>query len=303
MLPAPTSELASRVLVTGASGFIGRHLADALLAAGKSVSLIVKSGSEADCLERWGTRVSIFAFDGSSASMQAIMRSAQPDTVFHLASRFLAQHTPEDVPSLIGSNLLFGTQLLDAMRECSVPYFINAGTSWQHFEQDSYAPVNLYAASKQAFEAMLRYYSDACGLSAITLKLFDTYGPKDPRPKLIHLLQKSQDAAEPLALSPGEQVLDLLYIDDVVAAFMQAATLIRTHAPGHHAYGLPSGERLRLRDLVSVVESTTGRPCHIAWGTRPYRPREVMQPWSGEPVLPGWAPRVSLFEGIKLTLG
>ena len=68
------------------------------------------------------------------------------------------------------------------MKEVGVKILVNTGTSWQHYENKDYSPVNLYAATKQSFEAILQYYVEVASLKAITLKLFETYGLDDPRP-------------------------------------------------------------------------------------------------------------------------
>jgi nucleoside-diphosphate-sugar epimerase len=294
--PALTFHKSPRLVLTGGTGFVGRHLTDALLKTGAHISLIVLPGTADFCRDRWGASVDIYPHDGTADTLVTALKTAAPDVVIHLAALFVSQHSAADIAPLIQSNLLFGTQLLEAMRSAGVRRLVNTGTSWQHGQHD--APVNLYAATKQAFETLIDYYTDTEHFAVTTLKLFDTYGPHDPRPKLTTLLRQSQSAAQPIAFSGGEQILDLLYIDDVVSAFMHAAQLTHT---GHQRYGLPSLERLTLRALVARLDALTGTPCRIDWGARPYRAREVMQPWSGQPALPGWTPRISLDEGLRRT--
>jgi hypothetical protein len=141
-------------------------------------------------------------------------------------------------------------------------------------------PVNLYAATKQAFEDILSYYVDAHGLKVMTLALFDTYGPGDPRQKLVSLLWKTALSGQELAMSPGEQLIDIVYIDDVLDAFVVAADLLMEQSEGHLRYGISSGQPIRLIDLAKIFEEASGLTLPISWGGRPYRPREVMKPWS-----------------------
>jgi nucleoside-diphosphate-sugar epimerase len=163
--------------------------------------------------------------------------------------------------------------------------------------------VNLYAATKQACEDILAYYHDAQGLSCLTLKLYDTYGPGDQRRKLINLLLDAARTGEPLALSPGEQEVELTHLDDVTAAFARAADLLlHSEAPLLAAYLVP-GTRLTVRELVAQVIQATGRPIDAEWGGRPYRPREVMVPVaSADRCLPNWAPEVELEAGLAACL-
>lgn len=279
-------------MVTGATGYIGSSLAKRLVAEGWDVHAVVRTNTRLDALDPLFPSITVHRHDGSTRGMIQLVGDARPDVVFHLASLFLAQHRPEDVEALISSNLLFSTQLAEAMAANQVKHLINTSTSWQHYENAEYNPVNLYAATKQAFEDILAYYINAHGLRVMTLALFDTYGPGDPRPKLISLLWKTALSQEPLAMSPGEQMIDLVHIDDVTEAFVIGAAQLPQQSQEHMQYGISSGMPLRLIDLVAVFEQATGLKLPIVWGERPYRPREVMIPWSNYMTLPGWEPRV-----------
>lgn len=292
-----------RALVTGATGFVGSHLVKHLTHAGWDVGIIVLPGSSLQPLGDARHRVSVFPHDGTMAGMQDIAASFQPDVAFHLASLFLSQHRTEDVDQLLTSNVLFATQLVEALTATTCTRFVNIGTSWQYFEGNDYNPVNLYAATKQAFDDILRYYLEATPLKAITLTFFDTYGPDDPRRKLISLLHDAAESGSRLQMSPGEQRIDLVHVDDVVAAMIRAATLLETQECALARYGVSSGRAPSLKDLVALIERIVGKPLNIEWGGRPYRPREVMQPTCPYPTLPGWQPQVGLEHGLRQTMG
>lgn len=283
-----TSGKRNVALVTGASGFVGGHIARRLVREGWEVHAISRPGSRLPDVPEFKC-VKNHVHDGSTESMVACMDQAKPDVVFHLASLFLAQHATKDVASMIQSNVLFGNQLLEAMKVNGVNCLINTGTSWQHYNNEDYNPVCLYAATKQAFEAILEYYVQACDIKAITLKLFDTYGSDDPRPKLFHLLDKAASSGEPLNMSAGEQLIDLVHVDDVVEAFMVAARRIGS-VRQHEIYGVSSGHPRPLKELVELYAKKSGLHIPVNWGARPYRYREVMVPWSKYETLPGWSP-------------
>lgn len=230
-----------------------------------------------------------------------LVRQAKADVVFHLASQFIAGHTHADVETLIGSNILFATQLAEAMAANRNIYLINTGSAWQH-DDGGYAPVNLYAATKQAFEDILAYYGSAHGLRVITLILFDTYGPADPRGKLLSILGQAMKSGEPLSLSPGRQLIDLVYIDDVIDAYVHCADLLPRQKDWHARYGISSGQPRTVRELVAVIEAAMGVSLPVKWGGRPYRDREVMVPWTQSTPPPGWAPKTPLELGIARTM-
>lgn len=288
-----------RALITGGTGFIGSHLTRRLVRGGWEVHIISASGRH-DLLQDLANELTFHVHDGSTGQMCEIVANARPDMVFHLASLFLSEHTAEQVEPLIQSNILLGTQLVEAMSAHGVRLLVNTGTSWEHFCNSPYSPVNLYAATKQAFEAVLQYYVEAKGLRAVTLKLFDTYGPDDPRPKLFTLLRRIAGEQTALAMSPGEQLIDLVHVDDVVEAFwLSAERLFAGVVEGHERYAVSSGAQLRLRDLVELFGRVTGRTLPIEWGGRPYRDREVMVPWNVGPAVPGWQPRIGLEDGLR----
>jgi nucleoside-diphosphate-sugar epimerase len=292
------------VLLTGGAGFVGSHLARACLELGWDVSIIYQPGASLELVEDILDRAKIYPASDETADVIRVMRLVRPDLVFHLASIFISEHVPADILKLVQSNITFGTQVLEAMAASRVPFIVNAGTSWQHYNDEQYNPVNLYAATKQAFEDILEYYVQAGNLRAITLKLFDTYGPHDPRQKIFHLLSRAADEGTHLEMSPGEQCIDLVYVDDVVAAFLVAARrLLEGKVPGHERYAVTSQKPVSLRSLVEIYERVTGQTLDIGWGGRPYRNREVMQPLSSGAVLPGWKPVVDLPEGIRICRG
>ncbi|MDR3392566.1 MAG: NAD-dependent epimerase/dehydratase family protein [Sulfuriferula sp.] len=288
-------------LVTGGTGFVGANLLRRLVSDGWDVHVIVRPGSDLGMLSGIEHSIRVHVHDGSTEQLTAIVKFASPQIVFHLASLFLAQHTPQDIAPLINSNLLFSTQLVEAMSVTGVRHLINTGTSWQHYENKDYSPVCLYAATKQAFEAVLTYYVDAAQLAAVTLQLFDTYGPNDPRAKLFTLLRKTACSGEPLLMSPGEQLIDLVYIDDVLDAYLLAADrLLQSQVNRHEIYAVTSGEPIKLCDLVEMYSRIIGLPLAVEWGARAYRLREVMLPWNQGQVVPGWKPKVALAAGIAL---
>jgi len=287
------------VLITGATGFIGFHLARRLARSGCTVHLLIRKGGESRLAELNQPYVPHY-YDGTTDSVIKAVDSAAPEVVFHLASLFLARHEPRDIEPLINSNLLFGTQLLEAMSLTGKTLLVNAGTGWQHYENAAYSPVALYAATKQAFEAIIRYYVEARGFHVTTLKLFDTYGPEDPRPKLLSLLAQAAFEKKKLTMSPGEQLIDLVNIDDVLDAFEIAGErLLAGKGEPEETFAVSSGSPVSLKKLIELFQSVTGNQIEVEFGALPYRPREVMVPWTKGSRLPGWRPKVSLEEGLR----
>jgi nucleoside-diphosphate-sugar epimerase len=297
----------SHIAITGASGFIGSRLTWRLLSNGAKVTAIVRERSDVAYLQQsenthnlhiarlaadYSNLNDIFASSASSASSAF-------DAVVHLAACTDGGDDEGATRRLIEANLLFPSLILAAMQTHKVRAFINTGTSWQNAESAEFRPFNLYAASKQAFEQVMIHHVEA-GLAAVTLRLFDVYGPNDPRNKIINLLLRASQSKDLLDMTRGEQKIDLVHVDDVCGAYEAALQYVlgrplRTHA----VFGVSSGRPLPMRNLVGVFDEARGVRCPINWGKRPYRDREIMSPYSGLEEVPGWQPTIELAAGLK----
>lgn len=292
--------MSARALVTGSTGFIGGALTRRLVQDGWEVHSVVRPSSNPEAIAGLRNICQLHTHDGSTEQLLSIMREADPHVVFHLASLFLAEHQPVNVEDLIHSNVLFSTQLVEAMVRNDCKRLVNTGTSWQHYHTTDYRPVNLYAATKQAFEDILLYYHDAHQLSVITLKLLDTYGPDDRRGKFVNLLQHGAQSGETLRVSPGDQLIDVVHVEDVTRAFWMAADrLVSVGSSILEAYCVSSGRPISLRELVRSFQDAGALELEVEWDARPYRTREVMAPGCDRPWLPGWEPLVSLNQGLR----
>jgi nucleoside-diphosphate-sugar epimerase len=290
-----------RMLLTGATGFVGETVARRFIKEGWQVHLLVSAHSDLSNLDNIRARIGVHIHDGSMPSMRRIFDGARPEIVTHLASRFIADHSVDDVDAMVRSNIGLSAQLAEVASLTGVAGFLNAGTSWQTFEGDERRCVNLYAATKEAFEGLLRWYADARGLRALTLKLYDTYGPGDRRRKLVKILANAARTGEVVDMSPGEQIMDLTHVDDIANAFAIAAERVLSGSSATYESFFLSGTRLTLKELVAKVGAVDGSVLNIRFGGRPYRPREVMMPWTGTG-LPGWQPTITLDEGIRQML-
>lgn len=289
-----------RILLTGATGFIGSWLTPRLQQDKHSLIAVVRNTTDTTRLEASGITI---IRDTDIAPLESALRSKGPiDGVVHLASFFQAAHQPADVEPMVAANVLFPARILQAAVDCGVRWFINTGTAWQHFSGDeSYSPVNLYAATKQAYEDIARYYVEAHNLQFLTLALSDTYGPGDTRRKLLNLWCQTARTGTPLDMSDGKQQISLVYASDVAEAFAHVINGLhhdQSALPLSQTYNVVSNEIVSIRELATLFESTTGIALPLRWGMRPKRQREVVVPWQGGIRIPGWHPVVSLSTGI-----
>ena len=277
-----------RALITGVTGFLGGYVARCLLEDGWQVTAIVRASSQVNVLPV-ELRENIQFYNADRMKLPEIVQDAAPDVVFHLATYYTTVHTYEEIDRLVASNIAFGTKLLEAMDVNNVRRLVYARSSWQHYNGDAYEPANLYAATKEAFDAIVKFYTAAGGLQTISLTLFDTYGEDDRRNKLLAVLPQLAAEGRRLALSPGEQLVDFVHAEDAARAFVLAGTYLvdgRYELCGD--YVISSGMAVTLRELIRRYEEMCGEKMPVDWGARPYREREIMIPWRGSRILPGW---------------
>ena len=289
-----------KLLVTGSTGFIGTHLVNRLLKDGHEVHCILRPAHR-DIIQK-GTKT--FVYNGKIEELIAYMKDREINGILHLASLFLAQHKSEQVSELINSNVLFGTSLLEAAAQSGVKWFINTGTFWQHYQNQPYAPVNLYSATKQAFEDVATYYREMFPINFVTLKLSDTFGPGDKRKKIFAIWLEHAKSKEPLEMSAGEQLIDISFIENVIDAYValiDVAAKDSNRLLNGKSFAVKSAQRMSLKDLAELFQKVTGTKLNINWGAKPYRPREVMVPWENGETVPGWKPGISLEEGMRRT--
>jgi nucleoside-diphosphate-sugar epimerase len=290
-----------RALVTGASGFVGGHLVPAFGAADWKVHAIVRASSSA---ERVGALKSagctIHVHDGSSASMRAIVKAAAPLCTWHLATKFVPSHASDDVAPLVRSNVEFGTMLLDALADAGNGAIVTVGTAWQQHDNVDPAPMSLYAATKEAFDAISVYYASVRRMQVVECLLFDCYGPNDPRKKILWALRNALKTGVPLELSgDGTQFMDYLHVDDIVRALIVAGARATAAAPGtRERWAVRSTEPVTVRQLVDRLGKAKGGAIPVKWNARPPRATEMNVAWTAGDVLPGWSPRVSLDDGL-----
>ncbi len=286
-------------IITGATGYIGSHVVKHLLSQGWDIGIIAQPEFGYGYIEDIRSRIDVFEYDGDVNRLIEYFKSKNADVVMHLAAAVITNYTPEQIPVLIRSNIEFGTQVLEAMKYSTTRLFIGTGSYWQNYNSDTYNPVDLYAASKEAFEKILQYYVDAFRFRAITLRLFDVYGEDDRRPKLWTLLRDIAGTGKSLDISAGEQLLDMVHVDDVARAYRCAYEyLIENPDVQNEIFGVCTGKMKHLKDIVELYKKILNKDMKLNWGARPYKQREVMRPFSGYAKLPNWQPQITVEMGL-----
>ncbi|MBZ0215862.1 MAG: NAD(P)-dependent oxidoreductase [Fimbriimonadaceae bacterium] len=290
----------THIILTGATGYIGRSLAAALLEQGHQLTLVQRQSSD---LSRIGPIVenaaNVVLSDGSQDSLSGPLRDCGADVAIHLATLYRRDLSGGQLDHLIESNIRFGAQLIDALDHAGVKSFINTGSYWQkHPNRSPNGPINLYAATKAAFESFVMEAVQNRGFRAITLTLYDVYGQDDDRPKIFNLVKAASHAESVMNLSPGEQVLSFTYIQDVINGYLIALDRLTEKAPGCYEKFDLAATPVRLKDAVEMFNAMLDKPADLRWAATPYADGQIMSVNIGD-LLPGWKPVVSLADGLN----
>ncbi|OGI61648.1 MAG: hypothetical protein A2W18_15155 [Candidatus Muproteobacteria bacterium RBG_16_60_9] len=293
------TKLAGRVaLVTGAAGFIGSALCRALNTAGATVHGVSRSPRESDRNMRWWQCDMLEVND-----VRRIVSEAQPDVVFHLASQVTGLRSVDAVLPIFQANLVTTVNLLSALVGSGCERVVLTG-SLEEPELDETAPVpcSPYAAAKFAAGVYGRMFHGLYNLPVVILKLFMVYGPaQQDVKKLIPYVTLSLLRGCAPDLSSGTREIDWVYVDDVVGAYLSAATA--KGAVGH-TIDIGSGSLVSARTIVEqLVEMINPRICP-KFGAIPERPMEQVRvaKLAQAATLLDWKPRIQLREGLQRTV-
>lgn len=287
----------TRILLTGASGFLGSALAHHWAGAQHEVHVLVRPTSRLARLDAVRASLGIHvAADTRSAAR--IVAASRPEVIVHAACAY--GRAGESAWQVFDANVMLGMALLQAVLDGGQrTTFINTGSALD-------PEVSAYALSKRQFSdwgAQLAASSPE-RLRFVDLRLQHMYGPGDDRSKFTTHVLHACHAGEPeLRMTAGEQERDLIHLDDVVSAYDAVLDQVET-LPPHETIDVGSGTAPRIRDFVALVHRLTGASTHLDFGALPYRPREAMRCVADTARLRslGWRPIHDLTSGVLDTL-
>ena len=267
----------TRVLVTGACGFIGKHLTRRLRELKAETYGATDAGTDTTPLSCAPLSDShLLTFDiCSREATQAAVDDIAPDVVFHLAAVGVAGPVADTLTAL-RVNAGGTVNLLEALRGHGVQRIVLVGTSHEYGARDAaegFDPFNAYAASKIAAWAFGRMFWRQHGLPVVTVRPFQVYGPGQPEQALIPAAVGAALRGEAFEMTPGEQERDFVHVSDIVAGMTAAA-----RAPGvaGKSLDLGTGVGRSVREAVDRIWELTDATGEVQAGALPYRPGEAM---------------------------
>lgn len=295
-----------RVLVTGASGFVGSHVVKRLIEDGHDVTALVRPESSLWRLEDVAGRFRVIRSDSTApASLLAPLEGWRPETCVHLAwyavpGEYL--QSPENVTSLVLS-----LRMLDELVVAGCEHVVMTGTCFEYDtdagdlrEDTPVRPVTIYSASKLAAKMIGELRAAQLGVGFTWARLFYLYGPFEDDRRLVPAVIRSMLEGREFQASAGTQVRDYLHVEDVAGALCALAT---QRVSG--AFNVCSGQKVTVAEVIGEVARIAGRPELVRLGAVPQRAGDPMYIRGDNKRLraaTSWKPRHTLSEGLTGTV-
>lgn len=305
----------ARILITGAAGFIGSHLAERLLARGDQVAgldnfdpFYPREAKERNL--RGAQAHAAFTFvEGDlrdAGAMAEVVERHRPQRIVHLAARAGVRPSLENPAAYVETNVHGTLNLLLACRRFPVEHFVFASSSSVYGndvraacteEAPTDSPASPYGATKKAGEVLCFTYHQLLKIPMTCLRLFTVYGPRQRPDLAIHKFVRLIEAGKPLPFfGDGTSRRDYTFVEDTVSGITAALD----RADGYQIYNLGRGNPVTLREMLEAVERALGKKAVL--DRQPEQPGDVRTTWadiSKAKARLGYAPQVQFDEGVE----
>lgn len=284
-----------KVLVTGATGFLGSNLVKALIKEGHHVIILKRSGS--DLRRLLEVHSEIMSYNVDVVNINDVFRdTGAVDAVIHTATCY--GRKGETAEEIFKVNTALPLSILEAATAANVSLFLNTDTILDKF-------INPYALSKKQFHDWGKLFAASGRIRFININLEHMYGPGDDTSKFsTYVINSCLDNVAEILLTPGEQKRDFIYIDDVVSAYLMLLEKAPLVSGAYQEYDLGSGCAVSIRHFVETVRRLTQSETVMKFGAIAYRENETMESHADTTLLQslGWRSRISLEQGIQLCI-
>ena len=297
-----------KVILTGASGFVGSYVLGELLKQNIGVALVLRESSDVSRIASMLDQCQVFKSDLSCIdSIREELSNFKPDCLMHLAWAGVTNNHRNDL-SQIQVNISQAQQLFELAKDVGVKTIIGVGSQAEYgptnqvlSETDETMPTTLYGVAKLSVCHMLRCLCLQNDIRFVWHRIFSTYGPKDHASWFIPMLVLKLMCGESPDITPGTQRWDYVYVEDVAKAIV--ATLTADHANG--IFNIGSGEAYTIKTIAETLLDMVNPELSLGIGRVPFRPDQVMFLQADITKLKevvGWEPQVSLQQGLTKTV-
>ena len=284
-----------KILLTGATGYLGSNLARAFVADGHHVVVLKRQTSK--LLRLAGIEQQLYFYDVENLDLAKPFQEQGPiDVVVHTATSY--GRAGESASEVFEVNTVFPLRLLEMAILFNTDTFFNTDTIL-------YPYLNAYSLSKKQFSDWGKQLSTNNKIRFLNIRLEHMYGPGDDSSKFTTwIIEQCLANVSEIKLTPGEQQRDFIYVDDVVSAYQLLLKQRSALEAGFLSVDLGSGNPVSIREFTSLVFKLSNSSSNLKFGALPYRKSEIMHSSADLGLLTrlGWHPRVPLRAGIQHTL-
>jgi UDP-glucose 4-epimerase len=295
----------AKIIVTGGSGFLGKHLCRALVKAGHQVKNIdLRDNDEVE---------TVIADVRDKATMQQNIKDAE--VVFHLASLIEAGESVKFPQKFIDYNVTGTVNVLEAMRTNNVKTFIFSSSAAVYGEplttpikeDDRTIPINPYGMTKLAMEGLVSSYVASHGFTGIALRYFNLYGPEEHHQPETHaiprFISQIEQGEEVTVWGNGEHQRDFIHIQDVVSAHLDAIELALKKPNAYHYFNLSAEEPASVLSVIQMLEKIMGKSAQVKnFPNRPGDPLVLTADATKAHQILGWKANIKLDAGLQETV-
>ena len=284
-----------KILLTGATGFLGSNILKALLKNEYGVCVIKRSFSDIRRIEKLIKEIKYVDID--KEPLNAAFELYGPfDFILHTATNYGHESTSQEI---YNDNFNFPLRLIEMGIQYNTNAFINTDTFYRKFI-DSSLHMKDYVNSKfKFFEEGLLLSKNKIMFINITLE--HIYGTGDNDNKFIPwVISKIADNTSSIMLTQGLQKRDFIYIDDVVDAYKYVLEYVTLSSAGFYNFEIGAGESVPLKELIITIKDILSSETDLLFGAKPYRKNEIMESKADISSLlkMGWHPKITLYDGL-----
>lgn len=299
-----------RILLTGASGFLGSHLGRELIRLGAKLHLLDRPGTADFRIRDYKDQVVFHELDLTDADLlRKTILEIKPEKIFHLASVTNVERSLDKSVEITANNLLGTLNLIKSLDGMSYQCLINTGTCEEYgdnpvpfHEEQNVNPVSPYSAAKASSTIFCQMYYKTLGLPIVTVRPFLTYGPYQDPKMLIPRTIMAALRGESFKMTGGKQTREFNYVSDIVDGFIKSAT---TPEAIGQVINIGNGIEYPIREVVELILNKMDARIRPEIGSLPYRAGETWHFYcsnkKAKKIL-GWKPEVSLERGIEKTI-
>ncbi len=300
-----------KILVTGATGFVGSNLVRRLVSDGYDVHIFTRKSSNI-----WRLRDCFSDLKNYTANLLnqeeliCLINKIEPDVIFHLATSGIYGGVQRPDKEVIETNLLGMINLINACNSIDYKCFVNTGSSSEYGpkkepmkESDICEPLNLYGFSKYAATLYSQFIARTKNKPIIGLRLFSPFGPFDDKSRLMTYAITNALQNKSLMLGNPNAARDYIYIDDVIDLYLQSMQLA-SRSKGE-VFNLGSGSQKTVSYVVNKIIEITNSKSELKWNSFSGRAHDT-EKWEADiekvSRYYNWCPKYHIDDGIRQTI-